>query len=422
MRIFFALVVLCGCVALVGCRSKSPEKGETKTHSVQTTRAEKKALMRTIEQPGTLMADEHARLIARVPGYIEKMHVDIGSKVKKDQLLMELAAPELQEDVRLTAAKQRQAEAESVQAAAALRAVRAKQAEVKAGLARARAQLDRWKSEEARVRELVKRGVLDAQTRDETLNQLRSAEATFEEVQAQIVSAEAAVARAEADVEAIKARVEVAAADARRAKSLESYRRIVAPFEGVITERHVHKGDLVGGAGAMTLLRIAKLDPLRATFEVPESDATLVREGQSVALHLTGGLTATAKVTRTAHALADASRTLRVEADLDNRAGMYRPGMYLSARVVAPLPEEWTVPQSAIAKLGDFVAVYRVIEGKAVQTPVQLGHAMAERVQVKRWRKSASPEVWVPFDGTEPIAEKAAGLYDGCPVQPTEIP
>jgi multidrug efflux pump subunit AcrA (membrane-fusion protein) len=405
-------------LTVVGCRSKSREKAsETKPLSVKTIQPERKALTRAIEQPGVLMAEEHAKLIARVPGYVGKLHVDIGTPVKKGQILIELHAPELEEDVRLKAAAQRQAEAEVLQMTAALRSAKARGAEVKAGLARAKAQLERWKSEEARVRELVKRGVLDAQTRDETSNQLRSAEATFEEVQAQILSAEAAVAKAEADVDAARARGEVASADARRAKTLADYTRLVAPFDGVITERHVHAGDLVGSANAAPLLRIARINRLRAAFEVPESEATLIREGQSVSLQLTAAGTITAKVSRTAHALADASRTLRVEADVDNAAGKYRPGMYFNARIVAPLPEEWTVPASAIAKLGDFVAVYRLIEGKAVQTPVQLGHAAADRVQVKRWRKSASPEVWVPFDGTEPIAEKAAGLYDGASIE-----
>ncbi|MGL4555725.1 MAG: hypothetical protein ACRC33_31545, partial [Gemmataceae bacterium] len=85
--------------------------------------------------------------------------------------------------------------------------------------------------------------------------------------------------------------------------------------------------------------------------------------------------------------------------------------------LIATLPEAWAVPAAAVARLGDVVAVYRVEGGKAVQTPVELGHADGSSVEVRRWRRSAAPAAWEPFTGAERVADKAAGLFDGRPVE-----
>jgi multidrug efflux pump subunit AcrA (membrane-fusion protein) len=397
---------------------------------------------RIIEQPGSVQPLEEAELFARIPGFVlriaddpnKKDHpahdrvIDIGSRVKAGQILAELSVPEVVEEFRQKEALVRQATAEVelakkslVTADAGVSAAEAQVAEARAGLTRAQALYDRWQSEVARIGGLVQGGVIDAQSRDETQNQFKAAQAGRDEAAAKVASGEAAVRKARAvrdesaaTMTTAEARRDVARAEARRLEALVGYGRIAAPFDGVVTHRSVSPGDFVGAAGKLGLFRVARVDPVRVVVHVPEADAGQVREGQDVRLALPA-LThppITGKVARTSWSLEPGSRTLRTEIDVPNPEGQLRPGMYVNAGITLTMPEGWTVPAAAVGKTGEEAVVYLVENGKAVRVPVQVGLGDGTRTQLRRYKRPAAKD-WSEFTGSEAIATPASALTDG---------
>ncbi len=187
---------------------------------------------------------------------------------------------------------------------------------------------------------------------------------------------------AEAGLSAEKARV-----DSLRA--LESYLVVRAPFDGVVTERNVHPGALVGppaGPNVPPMLRVEKIDHLRVTVAVPEADAGAVATATPATFTVSTypGQKFTAKVARIAHEIDPKTRTMAVELDFDNTgAKPLVPGAY--AEVQWPVHREAPslfVPPSAIATTTERTFVDRVRGGKIEQVTVARGVPMGDRVEV----------------------------------------
>lgn len=439
----FHVLVSAG-LASVGCSTKSPQPAAVAPvgPTVTVVRPAKKAVTRVIEQPGTVEPIEETQLFAKLPGFVRSIapdpsrppepgrehRIDIGSRVTAGQELAVLAIPELEEEAKQKAAVVVQSDAEVNQAAksqeaaeAGVALAKAMVAEAKAGLGRASALFTRWESESNRIAGLVRSGVLDSQTRDETLNQFRAAEATRAEAVARVATAEAAVlkaiaesGKAAADVAAAAARRDVARAEVARLAELKRYTKLTAPFAGVVTRRAVNTGDYLSGATKDGVFAVARLDPVRVAVRVPEADAGLVADGLPVRLAIPalGGPELTGKVARTSWSLAAGSRTLRAEVDLANPEGKLRPGMYVNARITATFPEAWSVPASAVGKFGEDAVVYFVVNGKAVRTVVQPFRGDGQATQLRRYQSPGSAD-WTDFAGTESIATPAASLADG---------
>ncbi len=440
----FSLALLIGCSGKPGKPAQEAAAGPS---SVTAISPQRKSLRRVVEQPGTIRPYEQTVLFAKVPGYVARIHGDIGDRIKgpkrdargqeiePGQILAELSDPELVEEARQKASLVLQAEAEAAQArkalAAALANVKAVEAtvlEAEAGMTRAQANHDRWASEARRVTELVKNKVIDVQTRDETDNQFRAAEAARNEARARVASAQAMVMKSRADQENVEAsvrsaeaRVEVARAEARRLQALLGYTRIHAPYDGVIVRRTVNTGELVAASDSERkgIFTVVRDDPVRVVVEVPEGDAGLVENQGEVSLTIQalGGSPIPAKVSRTSWSLEPASRTLRTEIDLPNKERRLRPGMYVYARLTGHLPETWVVPTSALVKQGDAWVCFLIEGDRVVRTPVQVGRSDAGLIQVLKREQPGTPITWVPWTGKEVLAEKALGLVDGQSVQ-----
>lgn len=437
-------LLLIGLACAAGCSRPAPAPAPpaVAAPAISVVNPEMRAVKRVVEQPGAVKAFEETVLFAKIAGHVRTIAddplkadrpphdrtVDIGSRVRKDQLLVELSVPELEEEYKQKEATVRQGDAEVTQAKKALTAAgagvtaaKAFVTETKAGLTRAQALSDRWQSEAERTGRLVTGGVIDKQTRDETLNQFKAAEAGKVEAVAKVASAEAAVAKAEADaakavadVTAAEAKLDVAKADVRRVDALRNHLKIKAPFDGILTRRAANTGDLVSADGKQGLFAVARIDPVRVVIHVPEADAGLVTDGQTVqlALPVAAGGTAAGTVTRTSWSLEPGSRTLRVEVDLPNADAKVRPGMYVHALLTAELPAAWSVPAVAIAKVNDEPVAYLVENGKAVRAFVQLAAGDAQVTQLRGYRKSATSP-WTAIDGTERFATPAAFVSDG---------
>ena len=392
---------------------------------------ERRSLARTVEQPARVEAFAQAPLLAKIAGYVKAIHADIGDRVKAGQPLADIDVPELEEELRQKQALVAQAAAEVEQARKLLAAAGANVgsataavAEAEAGRKRARANFERWQSEAGRVAKLVEKRVIDEQTRDETLNQFRAAEAALGEVEARVKSAEASQAESEArrdkaaaDVAVAQAKARVAAADEGRTRAILGYARITAPFDGVVTARNVDVGHLLQpSATATPLFVVTRLDPVRVFAEVPEADAALVGPGAKaeVSVQALRGRKFAGTVTRTAWALEARSHTLLTAIDLPNPDGVLRPGMYAYAAVTAALPEAWTLPAAAVVRQGDGAFAFLVRDGKAVRTKVQTGFGDGTHVEVLKFE--SGPGAWAEPTGDETVVLKAAGVTDGQPV------
>lgn len=418
--------------------SKVSAKADAK--QLQIVKPEKRAVTRVVSQPGTVQAFEETSLYPKLPGYVGTIaneldgdnntgrQLDIGSRVKKGQLLVHLEVPELEKEWKQKLALIKQSEAEVLQSEKAyeaadkgLAAAEAFVVEAEAAIARTDALFDRWQSEVARITQLVGSGVIDAQTQDETENQFKAAQATRSEAQARVVSAKATVKKAEADlgkasadITAAKAQLEVAVSEAERVESLVGYTKLVAPFDGVITHRAVNTGDLVSANNKEPLFRIAKLDPVRLIVHIPEADAGLVNTGMemTVTLPTSSNAEVAGKVTRTSWSLQPSSRTLRVEIDAPNDDERIRPGMYVYAKLKAELPADWTVPAEAIVKISDLPMMYLVRDGKAERVAVDLGRGDNNFTQVIRYKRLDEHD-WQPLSGDESIVVPATAVQPG---------
>ncbi len=392
---------------------------------VEVVQPARQTIRRSVGEPGQLEGFETTAIHAKIPGYVKEWTANIGDVVKKGQLLAELSVPEMDADLRQKRAAVVRAEADRRQAEAAVEvaeadvtAASAKLAEERAGIGRAAADFDRWESEHRRVTQLFEAKAQTGSLLDETRNKLRSAEAAVEESQAQVRSAEAAVIqaragldRARSDLGSAAAAVDVAREEAGRASAMLGYARIVAPFDGIVTERHINTGDLTQpGADRPPLFVVARSDLLTIRVDVPEVFAHDVQPGDPATIRIQAirGQTIRAKVTRTSWAIDPKARTLRVEVDVPNPDGHLQPGLYAYATVLveerADVP---CVPASAVLSESGEDACFVVVEGKARRRPVQLGLSDGTYTEILGGL-SASDQV---------VKAGAGSLTEGQPVQ-----
>ncbi|MEO8525575.1 MAG: efflux RND transporter periplasmic adaptor subunit [Caldimonas sp.] len=295
---------------------------------VKTTHARTSSSGQTLALPGTLQGFQQAPIAARASGYLKRWTKDIGSHVEKGELLAEIESPEIDQQLS-------QAIAAREQTAASL------------GLARSTT--DRWEA-------LRKKDVVSQQELDEK----RSGAA----------QAVANVAAADANVQ--------------RLRQLQGFKRVTAPFAGVITRRNVDNGDLIDSSGK-ALFVLTQMDPLRIYVNVPQSYAQLVRPGQKVVVTQSElrGKTFTGEVARTAGSIDSATRTMQVEINLANRDGALLPGAYV--QVALPLASNPTlvVPTNVLLFRGEGTRVAVVDpQGKVRLRPVTLGRNLGEAIEI----------------------------------------
>jgi RND family efflux transporter MFP subunit len=414
--------------AAAGCERSSEKTAGRPTQSVMRVEVvwpERHTVRRTVGEPGQLEAYETTPIHAKIAGYVQRVGVDIGSEIKKGQVLAELWVPEMEADlaekkaaVEQAVARRAQAEAAVTVAQSAVTSAEAAVAEVQAGVKRADADLSRWQQEYRRVEQLFNDRAQTGTYLDETRYKLRSAEAARDEIRAKVRSAEAALSearseldKARSDVLAASASIEVARSAAREAEAMLGYARIEAPFDGVITRRNVDTGHLTRpGSDAPALFVAARTDVVTITVDIPETYATDVNPGDGaiVKLQAMKGRTVEGKVTRTAWALDPKTRTIRTEIDIPNPGGKLRPGLYAYATVVVEEhPDVLTVPTTAIVQEKVRAFCVTVADGKAVRRPIETGLSDGTRTEVTSGLQG----------GEEVVKASAASIIDGQPVE-----
>jgi len=342
----------------------------------------------TCQGPGYIQAYEQTPMFAKIAGYVEKWHADIGDHVSRGKILAELRIPEL--DVEL-----KQKEALVTQAKAELRLAQET-------VAAAEAEYRRMKSQHERLARIGQSGTIDKE-------QVEEAKLGFE----------ASTARrdmAQADVEVKAARLEVAKQNRDQVETLRGYKKLMAPFDGVVTRRNINTDDFVqpptAGKGE-PLYVVERRDTVRVFVPVAETDAPWVGKGADarVRVQALAGQEFQGKVARTSYSLDRASRTLLAEIDLPNANDRLRPNMYAFAVINLEQPNTLTLPDSAVVTQGDVTKGFEafcfvVEEGKLRRTLVQIGIRAGGRIQVlKKLVPAAGTLRWVDFTGDELIVQ-----------------
>ncbi len=277
--------------------------------------------------PGNVQALTEAPILARSTGYVKDRLVDIGDRVKAGQLLANIEAPELDQQVD-------QAEAAVKQAQAALDQAMANYDQGKSNLSLAKVTAQRYGN-------LASKGVVSRQDND----QYQSA---YEASQSQVAALDKGVAAARSAVVSSQANL-------GRLREMQAYKQIKAPFDGVVTVRNVDVGALIT-AGNTLLYRIAQIGTLRTYVNVPQADADSVKVGQTAKLTVSNmpGHVYLGRVARTASALDPATRTLLVEVQVPNTAGDLLPGMYADVDLNIPvLDPPISLPADALVVRAD---------------------------------------------------------------------
>jgi RND family efflux transporter MFP subunit len=363
-------VLLAGAVVVLVLRSFHARALEraTELHAKQyvattTPKANSEGLPVTL--PGTLQGVIEATLYARSSGYIVRWTKDIGASVKKGELLAEITAPEIDQQLK-------QAEATRAQTAASE--------------ALAKSTAARWQS-------LREKDAVTQQDLDERLS-------AYKQAQSDLAAAEANVSRL---------------------RSMQGFNRVVAPFDGVVTRRNIDVGDLVDAGNSGTgraLFSVAQIDPLRLYVYVPQAYANQVKVGDAVTVTLAErvGEQYQGTIARTARAIDTATRTMQVEIRVPNPQAALIAGSYV--QVLLPIKGDNTglvVPTNALLfrPAGSYVAVVDG-QGHVRLSLVKLGTDFGTSVEVLSGLNSSDRIVVNPADSLSDgdivtVADEAVG-------------
>lgn len=263
--------------------------------------------------PATVLPFDQARIFARATGYVAERRVDIGSRVRAGELLLRIAAPDLDHQLSEAQARLSQMRGALDQARAA-----AEQARSDAALADVT---------NARTLRLANQGWETKQNADNT--------------RLGLASKLAAVTNAEAGVKVAEANVKAQEATVQRLLQLTEYEKVEAPFNGVVTSRNVDNGDLVrADSGGTPLFTVQRDDVVRVQVNVPQSGAVGLQDGLPAKVHVPElpDRTFEGKVARNSEALDAASRTMVAEVDVPNPDGALRSGLYVTVEFGIPRP------------------------------------------------------------------------------------
>ncbi len=348
-----ALATALFCAAVTGCNerghaSAAPASQASTLVSVETAHVTAQRLQMSITLPGELHPYEEVRIFPKVSGFVKWIGVDRGSRVKKGQLMALLTAPEIVAQKAEAEAKVMSAENQRIAGEAKLAA------------------------DESTYQRLKTASATPGVISDEELD---TAQKTAEGDRARVVS--------------LRNTADAARATLRSAREMESYLRITAPFDGVVTKRNVHPGALVGPAGASTnqasMLRVEQVDHLRLVVAVPEIYVAGVEKGAKVKFTVPAfpGRSFTGTIARVANSIDVATRTMPVEADVWNPKLELASGMFPQITWPVHRAEKTLfVPQIALVRSGDQSYVLRVRGGKTEQVDVTTGAVAGNLTEV----------------------------------------
>jgi RND family efflux transporter MFP subunit len=355
---------------------------------VKLAKSEARRLTQTVTAPGTLAADEQATLSFKVPGRVNEIKIDLGSQARKGQVIAVLETTEFK--VRL-----QQAEAALQQARVRLglppQGDDDRVDPEKTSLARqARALLEEAKSNRERTVQLVNQGIQSRAELDRVESAFKVADSRFQDALEEVRNRQAVL---------LQRRSELAIAQQQLIETT-----LYAPFDGAVRERRASLGEyLNAGAPVATIVR---LHPLRLRVETPEREAQGIKVGHSVRVLVEGDQQSySGRVARLSPAFQEQSRTLIIEAEVDNQQGKLRPGSFAKAEIQTSMTSDVVmVPSSAIVTFAGIQKVFSVKDNKAVEKTVVVGRRDGDWVVVEG------------LDAGAPVVLSPGNLVSGQPV------
>ena len=280
--------------------------------------------------PGNVTSYTDSPIYARTSGYLTRWYFDIGSRVKKGALLAEISTPEVDQQL----------------------------AQAQAELATAQANANNSRTQADRYSGLVKSNAVSRQDTDTFVNQAAATAASVRSAQANV----------------------------QRLRELQSFEKVYAPFDGVITARTVDIGQLIDTGAGKELFHLQAIQTLRVYANLPQSYSQNVKRGAKIALTFPehAGKTFEGTLVRTADAIDPASRTLLVEIDVDNRAGELLPGSLAQVHFKTPSAgPTFIVPAAALIFRKEGLRVGTVVNGNIAHlVPVVIGQDDGASVQI----------------------------------------
>lgn len=346
---FAGFIMVMTCLApLVACNSSQPSTASAPTQAgtptVEVMPVVAKRLDLTVNLPGELQPYEAVAIYPKVAGFVQWIGVDRGSPVRAGQLIARLVAPEL-----VSQRAEAQSKAEGAQSQ----------------LAAGQAKLAGDESTYAKLQAAAKTpGVVAGND---------------------LLLAQKAVEADRAQVKALSDNVEAAKQALRALAETQQYLRITAPFDGMITERNIHRGALVGLNQSVPMLRVETLQRLRLIVPVPETYIAAVPQGRDVEFTVPAfpGRKFKGRIDRISHAVDPKTRTMPVELDVNNPGGKITPGSF--SEVMWPVRRPGAsllVPTSSIGTNLERTFVVRVREGKTEWVDVKPGASSGSNTEV----------------------------------------
>ena len=312
--------------------------------SVEVVRVSSKSVDRQVKLPGEFQPYLAVPIYAKLAGFVKRVAVDRGSTVKQGQVLVTLEAPEMQAQV--------------TEAQSKAQALELQRAEAEAKLAAAQSTYDRLKAASATPGVVAENDVVVAQK-------------TAEAAQALVRSYEDSIKAAQAQVQSVK--------------DLAQYLTLKAPFDGVITERNVHPGALVGPGTGAPLLKLHQISRLRLVVAVPEALVGATVKGARVAFTVPAypGETFYGVLNLMAHDLDEKTRSMAAELDVKNPDLRLSAGMYPEVQWPVRRPQpSLLVPPTSIVTTTERTFVIRVNNGVAQWVNVSRGARVGDLIEV----------------------------------------
>ncbi len=302
--------------------------------------------------PGEVRALIEAPIYARTNGYVKRWLVDIGAEVKSGDLLAEIDTPDLDQELA-------NAQAQAIQAEAAERLA---------------------KSTAVRYNQLRKTSAISEQDAEER----------------------------NSDADAKAGAAEAARASVRRYRDLQAFQKVVAPFDGLITQRNTDVGQLVTTSGGQPLFQLAQSHALRVFVHTPENLVPSIFVGQTAKLNFPElpGREFTAKVVRTAGAIDLTSRTLLTELELDNTKGEVLAGSHAEVHFAVSSDQPlFTLPSNAFLFRSEGPQAAVVVDGKVALRTIKMGRDFGRTIEVLDGIKETDAVILNPADSLEDRVE-----------------
>ncbi len=351
-------------LGLADRRARASQPTDSSVQPVAVILAVRKPLASSVTLSGEFRPFQEVDVHAKVAGYIRKIYVDVGDRVKTGQTLAILEVPELN--------------AQLQGADAAVR--RARDA-----IRRAKGDMDRGESLHAATHLDYNRLKQASEARPGLIaeQELDDAQAKDKEGEAQIASDEAALSEA-------RNQLDISLAEQKRLSAMSDYTRITAPFAGIVTRRYVDTGALVqagtnSNTQALPVVSVAETDLFRLTLPVPESAVPLIRLGSTVTVRVSAlDRNFEGKVSRFADAVNQETRTMHTEVDVPNKDGSIVEGMYADVNLtLARKASVLAVPVQAVTRNGEHTSVLIVNrQDRIEEREVKLGLEGANEIEI----------------------------------------